>query len=153
MKQIASPGWMHETSARVWCTGPPQRDGMGRKVGGGFRMGNTCKKINKGVLSCLLSCYRFFSPYLNASLYVSQIKYNWYSLLFGDFTVACTIYADVLKCVNNARISKIRCTCGENNPAHIHTHMSTFLHKFAQKHKFDLKKLREPLADSFNGLS
>ena len=25
-----------------WCTGVIQRDGMGREVGGGFRMGNTC---------------------------------------------------------------------------------------------------------------
>ena len=43
MKQIASPGWMHETSAQGWCTGKTQRDGMEREVGGGFRMGNTCK--------------------------------------------------------------------------------------------------------------
>ena len=43
VKQIASPGWMQETSARGWCTGMTQRDGMGREVGGGFRMGNTCK--------------------------------------------------------------------------------------------------------------
>ena len=35
VKQIASPGWMHETSARGWCTGMTQRDGMGREVGGG----------------------------------------------------------------------------------------------------------------------
>ena len=45
VKQIASPGWMHETSARAWCTGKNQRDGMGREVGGGFRMGNTCKSM------------------------------------------------------------------------------------------------------------
>ena len=25
-----------------WCPGTPQRDGMGREEGGGFRMGNTC---------------------------------------------------------------------------------------------------------------
>ena len=25
-----------------WCTGMPQRDGTGRDMGGGFRMGNTC---------------------------------------------------------------------------------------------------------------
>ena len=25
-----------------WYTGMTQRDGMGREVGGGFRMGNTC---------------------------------------------------------------------------------------------------------------
>ena len=43
MKQIASPGLMHETSAQGWCPGMTQRDGMGRDMGGGFRMGNTCK--------------------------------------------------------------------------------------------------------------
>ena len=25
-----------------WCTGMTQRDGMGRVLGGGFRIGNTC---------------------------------------------------------------------------------------------------------------
>ena len=34
VKQITSPGWMHETSAQGWCTGRTQRDGMGREVGG-----------------------------------------------------------------------------------------------------------------------
>ena len=34
VKQIASPGWMHETSAQGWCTGMTQRDGMGREGGG-----------------------------------------------------------------------------------------------------------------------
>ena len=43
VKQITSPGWMHETSARAWCTGKTQRDGMERKAGGGIGMGNTCK--------------------------------------------------------------------------------------------------------------
>ena len=28
--------------AQDWCTGMTQRDGMGREVGGEFRMGNTC---------------------------------------------------------------------------------------------------------------
>ena len=37
VKQITSPGWMHETSARGWCTGKTQRDGMEREVGGGDR--------------------------------------------------------------------------------------------------------------------
>ena len=41
VKQITSPGWMHETSAQGWCTGKTQRDGMEREVGGGIRMGNT----------------------------------------------------------------------------------------------------------------
>ena len=42
VKQITSPGWMHETSARTWCTGNTQRDRVEREVGGGIGMGNTC---------------------------------------------------------------------------------------------------------------
>ena len=45
VKQITSPGWMHETSAQGWCTGKTQSDGMERKVGGGIRMRNTCKSM------------------------------------------------------------------------------------------------------------
>ena len=45
VKQITSPGWMHETSARAWCTGKTQRDGVEREVGGGIGMGNTCKSM------------------------------------------------------------------------------------------------------------
>ena len=33
VKQITSPGWMHETSARDWCTGKTQRNCMEREVG------------------------------------------------------------------------------------------------------------------------
>ena len=28
-----------------WCTGTTQRDGTGRKEGGGFRMGNMCTPV------------------------------------------------------------------------------------------------------------
>ena len=45
VKQITSPGWMHETSAQGWCPGKTQRDGMGREAGGGIGMGNTCKSM------------------------------------------------------------------------------------------------------------
>ena len=45
VKQITSPGWMHEASARIWCTGKPQRDWVEREVGGGIGMGNTCKSM------------------------------------------------------------------------------------------------------------
>ena len=45
VKQITSPGWMHETSARAWCTGKTQRDRVEREVGGGTGMGNTCKSL------------------------------------------------------------------------------------------------------------
>ena len=45
VKQITSPGCMHETSALTWCTGKTQRDQVERAVGGGTRMGNTCKSM------------------------------------------------------------------------------------------------------------
>ena len=45
VKQISSPGWVHETSARTWCTGKTQRDLVEREVGGGIGMGNTCKSM------------------------------------------------------------------------------------------------------------
>ena len=45
VKQITSPGWIHETSARAWCTGKTQRNWMEREVGGGIRMGNTCNPM------------------------------------------------------------------------------------------------------------
>ena len=45
VKQITSPGWMHETSAQGWCTGKTQRDRVEREAGGGTGMGNTCKSM------------------------------------------------------------------------------------------------------------
>ena len=45
VQQISSPGWMHETSARTWCTGKTERDRVEREVGGGIGMGNTCKPM------------------------------------------------------------------------------------------------------------
>ena len=45
VKQITSPGWMHETSARTWCTAKTQRDREEKEVGGGIGMGNTCKTM------------------------------------------------------------------------------------------------------------
>ena len=45
VKQITSPGWMHETSARAWCTGKTQRNRVEREVEWGVGMGNTCKSM------------------------------------------------------------------------------------------------------------
>ena len=45
VKQITSPGGMHETSARTWCTGKTQRDRVEREVGGVIGMGNTYKSM------------------------------------------------------------------------------------------------------------
>ena len=45
VKQITSPGWIHETSAWRWCTGKTQRDPVERAVGCGIGMGNTFKSM------------------------------------------------------------------------------------------------------------
>ena len=45
VKQITSPGGMHETSARAWCTGKTQRNWVESEVGGGIGMGNTCNSM------------------------------------------------------------------------------------------------------------
>ena len=45
VKQITSPCWTHETSARAWCTGKTQRNRLEREVGGRIGMGNTCKSM------------------------------------------------------------------------------------------------------------
>ena len=39
VKQITSPGGMHETSAQAWCTGKTQRNQVEREVGGGNQDG------------------------------------------------------------------------------------------------------------------
>ena len=45
VKQITSPGWMHETSAQGWCTGKTQRDRVERDMGGGIGMRNIFKSM------------------------------------------------------------------------------------------------------------
>ena len=44
-KRIASPGSRQDAEVWGWCTGMTQRDGMGREVEGGFRMGNMCTPV------------------------------------------------------------------------------------------------------------
>ena len=39
IKTCISPGWMHETSARGWCTEKTQSDQVEREVGGGSGWG------------------------------------------------------------------------------------------------------------------
>ena len=52
VKQITNPGWMHETSARAWCTGKTQRNRVEREVGGGIGMGNICNSSNIIITLC-----------------------------------------------------------------------------------------------------
>ena len=39
VKQITSPGWMHETSAPTWCPGKTQRNQVEKEGGGGSGWG------------------------------------------------------------------------------------------------------------------
>ena len=45
VKQITSPGGMHETSAQAWCTVKTQRNRVEREVGGGIGVGNICDSM------------------------------------------------------------------------------------------------------------
>ena len=45
VKQITSPGGMHETSAQAWYSGKTQRNRVEREVGEGIEMGNTCNSM------------------------------------------------------------------------------------------------------------
>ena len=69
VKQIISLGWMHETSAQGWCT-KTQRDGMGREMGGGFRMGNTCKSMAESC-QCMAKTTKYYKA---VSLQLTKIN-------------------------------------------------------------------------------
>ena len=45
MKRIASPGSMHDTGCLGLVHWGDPRDDMGREVGGGFRIGNSCTPV------------------------------------------------------------------------------------------------------------
>ena len=45
VKRTASPDLIHDTGCSGLVHWVTQRDGMGREVGGGFRMGNTCTPV------------------------------------------------------------------------------------------------------------
>ena len=68
VKQFTSPGGMHETSARAWCTGKTQRNRVEREAGGGIRMGNTCNSMAN-------SCQCMTKP-TNYSLQIIKINEN-----------------------------------------------------------------------------
>ena len=46
VKQITSPGWMHETGAQGWCTGKTQRNQVEREAEVGTGMWNTCRSMS-----------------------------------------------------------------------------------------------------------
>ena len=69
VKQIASPGSMHDTGCLGLVHWDTQRDGMGREVGEAFRMRNTCKKKKKNV-SLKTHCNLTLDRYILFLIYV-----------------------------------------------------------------------------------
>ena len=74
--------WYMKQGTQSRCTGTTQRDGMGREVGGGFRMGDTCTpmadscRFNSVAQLCLILC----DP-MNAACQASLSITNSWSLL------------------------------------------------------------------------
>ena len=93
VKQITSPGWMHETSARAWCPGKTQRIGWrGRWEGGsGWGIHVTPWLIHASVWQNPLQCCEVISLQLikinekkkrvgyiaNKQVYKLRFLFNW----------------------------------------------------------------------------
>ena len=54
-----------------WCTGMTLRDGMGREVGGWFRMGNTCTPM-----ACMIHVNVWQNPLQYCKVISLQLKYT-----------------------------------------------------------------------------
>ena len=67
VKRIAGPGLMHDTGCLGLVHWDDQKDGMGREVGGVFRMGDTCTPMADSC-QCMakpLQYYKVISLQLN----------------------------------------------------------------------------------------
>ena len=95
VKQITSPGWMHETSARGWCTGKTQRDWVERKVGYIYTM-EYYSAIKKNSFESVLMRWMKLEPIIQSE--VRQKDKDQYSILthiYMEFRkmVMITLYA------------------------------------------------------------
>ena len=72
---------MHETSAWTWCTRKTQRDRVEREVGGGIRMGNTCKSMANSC-QCMTKTTEYYEV---INLQLIKINGKNYKLNMGDF--------------------------------------------------------------------
>ena len=91
VKQIASPGWMHETSAQGWCIGKTQRDGVGREVGGGIRMGNTWMWVSSG------SWWWTGKPGVLQSMGLQSVRHDWLTELTWTEVMSDSLWLDELQ--------------------------------------------------------
>ena len=68
--------------AQGWCTGMTLRDGMGRKVGGGFRMRNTCTHMADSC-QCMAKPLQYCKVISLLSLHGKQMGKHWLTLFWG----------------------------------------------------------------------
>ena len=90
VKQITSPGGMHETIAWTWCTGKTQRNRVEREVGGGSEWGIhvTPWLIHVNVWQNPLKCCEVISLQL--------IKANKWT---NKWKKRCCIYEHIINCL------------------------------------------------------
>ena len=74
-KWITTPGSIQDVWG--WCTGMTQRDGMGRVVGEGFRMGNTSTPMAN-------SCWCVAEPIQYCKVKKIKIKIHWKKKFHGQ---------------------------------------------------------------------
>ena len=68
VKQITSPGGMNEAGARAWCTGKTRRNRVGREVGEGIGMGNTCNSMADSCQCITIYSFDVLLSHLGTSL-------------------------------------------------------------------------------------
>ena len=88
--------------AQGWCTGMTQRDGTGREVGGGFRMGNTCTPVaysclcmSKPIQYCKINKKRKLWYIYTMDYYSAIKKYTFESVLMRWMKLQPIIQSDV----------------------------------------------------------
>ena len=101
VKQNTSPGWMHETSARTWCTGKTQRERVEREVGGGIGMGNTCKPMAVSFQCMTKSTTNFkkktyMYPYIHKDTIVFHMHINISVLTQNIEIFECPLYNQLI---------------------------------------------------------
>ena len=139
VKQITSPGWMHETGAQNAlgrCTGKTQRDGMGRDLGGGIGMGNTCKSLSYSC-QCTAKTLQYCKVVNLQLIKINEKKIDhWKHAVDHHFEIHARLLEDKAKTntrqLKTVEQKRIRLDCGNigqiqsNNPQ-IRKHFSLLL--------------------------
>ena len=102
---------MHETSAQGWCTGKTQRDGMEREVGGGIRMGNTCKSMADSCIAKPLQYCKVISLQLIKINGKKKWNINAFKKGYFPFTIIANYWLYSLCCAIHLWVSLTLLVC------------------------------------------